>query len=384
MRSVRSMRSALLVLASALILGLAGTAYLQGTAEPPDAPGAPAGEPTQETEAQASETDDLLLTRARAMFEPIPTEIPELEGNPFTAEKEILGRALWFDPRLSSSWFISCNSCHNLGTAGVDLQPRSLGHAWQRGGRNSPTVLNAVFNLAQFWDGRAEDLAAQVVGPIQDALEMNNTPERVINTLSSMPGYVEMFGAAFPGAGEPVTFENIALAIEVFESTLLTPDSPFDQFLRGDTGALNEQERTGLDLFMSRGCSGCHQGVNVGGTAYYPFGVVERPDAEILPPGDVGRFAITNVEADRYAFKSPTLRNVGITPPYFHSGVVWELEDAVRIMGSAQLGQQLTDEEVAAITAFLHTLTGRQPVVELPELPAITQLTPKPVPGTRP
>ncbi len=383
MRSARTMRSALLVIASALVLGLAGIGYLQGTAEPPAPPTTP-DDPSRSGEAQQEETEDVLLTRAQAMFEPIPTEIPLLENNPFTAEKEALGRALWFDPRLSSSWFISCNSCHTLGTAGVDLQPRSLGHAWQRGGRNSPTVLNAVFNLAQFWDGRAQDLAAQAVGPIQDALEMNNTPERVLNTLSSMPGYVQMFGAAFPGSQDPVTFENIALAIEVFESTLLTPDAPFDRFLRGDTTALSERERTGLDLFISRGCAACHQGVNVGGTAYYPFGVVERPDAEILPPGDVGRFAITNVEADRYAFKSPTLRNVAITPPYFHSGVVWELEDAVRIMGSAQLGQELTDDEVAAITAFLHTLTGRQPVVELPELPPITELTPKPVPSGRP
>ena len=374
------MRTILTALACAIILGIAGTAFLQPTADPPT--------PPTEEEQRGAETapaaDDPLLLRAQAMFQPIPTEIPVLEGNPFSVEKEVLGRALWFDPRLSSSWFISCNSCHNLGTAGVDLQPRSIGHAWQRGGRNSPTVLNSVFNLAQFWDGRAEDLAAQAMGPIQDALEMNNTPERVINTISSMPDYVAMFEAAFPDDPDPVTFENIALAIEVFESTLLTPDAPFDHFLRGDLAALDDLERRGLDLFMSRGCAGCHLGVNLGGTAYYPFGVVERPDAEILPPGDVGRFAVTNAEADRYSFKSPTLRNVALTPPYFHSGVVWELEDAVRIMGSAQLGQELNDDEVGAITAFLRTLTGTQPVVEIPELPAITSLTPKPVPGPRP
>lgn len=368
------MRSALAALAFTVLLSLSGTAFLQATAEPP----------ATDARVGTTATTEDLMQRARALFEPIPTEPPLLPGNPFTVEKEELGRALWFDPRLSSSWFISCNSCHNLGTAGVDLQPRSIGHAWQRGGRNSPTVLNSVFNLAQFWDGRAEDLAAQAMGPIQDALEMNNTPERVINTLASMPAYVEMFDAAFPDEVEPLTFENIALAIEVFESTLLTPDAPFDDFLRGDADALNSYELTGLDLFMSRGCAGCHLGVNVGGTAYYSFGVVERPNAEILPPDDVGRFSVTQLESDRYAFKSPTLRNVALTPPYFHSGVVWELEDAVKIMGSAQLGQELTDDEVAAITAFLHTLTGKQPQVEQPVLPAITRLTPKPIPGARP
>lgn len=335
---------------------------------------------TQEDATQ--ETDELLL-RARQLFEPIPLETPEIEGNVITPERQELGKALWFDPRLSSSWVISCNSCHNLGTAGVDLQPTSVGHAWQRGGRNSPTVLNAVFNVAQFWDGRAENLATQAVGPIQDALEMNNTPERVLATLSSMPGYVDMFAAAFPEQDEPLSFESIALAIEAFEADLLTPNAPFDQYLRGDTDALDETELAGLELFIDRGCVGCHGGINVGGQGYFPFGVVERPRPEILPPGDEGRYAITNVEADRYAFKSPTLRNIELTPPYFHSGVVWDLETAVQIMGSAQLGTELTDEEVTSITAFLGSLTGEQPQVTTPILPAITNTTPLPQPGAR-
>lgn len=337
-----------------------------------------------QSEAPEAEPDDALMERARSTFEPIPVGPPDLEGNPHSAEKEELGKQLFFDPRLSRSWAISCNSCHNMGMAGVDLQPLSLGHGWQRGGRNSPTVLNSVFNIAQFWDGRAPDLAEQAMGPIQDALEMNSTPERVIRTLSSMPGYVEAFAEAFPDDEEPVDFENVALAIEVFESTLLTPNAPFDEFLRGDAQALSDQERSGLDLFMSRGCAGCHGGINLGGHGYYPFGVVERPEEEILPREDVGRFAITDVEADRYAFKSPTLRNVELTPPYFHSGVVWELEEAVRIMGSAQLGAELADEEVADITAFLRTLTGDQPQVTQPVLPQITDRTPQPEPMMRP
>jgi cytochrome c peroxidase len=329
--------------------------------------------------ALAQSDAEALLTRAQAMFEPIPTEVPEIEGNPYTPEKDHLGHMLFLDPRLSASWALSCNSCHNLGMAGVDLQPTSLGHGWQRGARNSPTMLNAIFNVAQFWDGRAEDLAEQAMGPIQDALEMNNTPEQVMTTLKSMPGYVEAFDAAFPGEDDPMTFENVANAIEVFEATLLTPNAPFDAFLRGDLDALNEDELAGLDLFMGRGCAGCHMGVNLGGTGYFGFGVVERPDAFILPEDDVGRYTVTNVEADKYVFKSPTLRNIELTPPYFHSGQVWSLRDAVKIMGQAQLGADFSEQEIDQLVAFLGSLTGDQPVVEYPVLPEITSETPLPV-----
>lgn len=326
----------------------------------------------------ASAQDDPLLERARSLFEPIPLGIAELADNPWTPAKSELGRMLWFDPRLSASWAISCNTCHNVGMAGVDLQPTSIGHDWQRGGRNSPTMYNAVFNVAQFWDGRAEDLAAQAMGPIQDALEMNSTPSRVIATLRSMPGYVDLFAEAFPDQPDPVTFENVALAIEAFEATLLTPNAPFDRYLRGDTAALNADEQEGLHLFMDRGCAGCHLGVNIGGTDYYSFGVVERPDAFVRPEGDLGRYAITNVEGDRYAFKSPSLRNIELTPPYFHSGTIWNLRDAVRIMGDAQIGSELTEDEVDLITSFLGTLTGEFPVVEHPILPALGPGTPPP------
>jgi cytochrome c peroxidase len=334
--------------------------------------------------AQQTQTDDPLLTTARSLFEPIPDGPAILDDNPYTPEKDLLGRTLFFDPRLSASWALSCNSCHNMGLAGVDLQPTSIGHGWQRGGRNSPTVLNSAFNIAQFWDGRAEDLAVQAMGPIQDALEMNSTPELVIETLNSMPDYVEMFESAFPEQDDPVSFENVAIAIEVFESTLLTPDAPFDLFLKGDADALDPNERAGLELFVQRGCVACHGGVNLGGTGYFPFGVVERPDAFVRPEDDLGRYAVTNVEADKYAFKSPSLRNIELTPPYFHSGSIWSLEDAVRLMGTAQLGADLSDDEVAKITAFLATLTGEQPVVDYPVMPMISDTTPLPVPMTVP
>lgn len=321
-----------------------------------------------------------LQQMAQRFFKPIPASPPELKDNPLNPAKVELGRLLYFDPRLSSSWLISCNTCHNLSLVGIDHLETSIGHGWQKGPRNAPTVFNAVFNGAQFWDGRAKDLKEQAKGPVQAAIEMNNIPERVVATLKSISGYVELFHKAFPGEDDPVSFENVARAIEAFEATLLTPNSRFDQFLKGDASALNEQEKQGLQLFITRGCVGCHNGVNVGGHGYYPFGVVEKPGAEILPPDDKGRFMVTKTASDEYVFKSPSLRNVALTAPYFHSGKVWSLEQAVAIMGSAQLGIQLTDEEVEAITAFLTTLTGERPKVEFPVLPMHTESTPKPTP----
>jgi cytochrome c peroxidase len=321
---------------------------------------------------------DPLLGRARQLFEPIPATPPALVDNPVTESRVALGKMLYFEPRLSASWLISCNTCHNLGLGGVDLLETSIGHGWQRGPRNAPTVLNAVYNVAQFWDGRAADLMEQAQGPVQANVEMSNTPDRVVATLKSMPEYVERFRAAFSGQEDPVTFENMARAIEAFESTLRTPNAPFDRFLAGDAAALSAQQRVGLALFMDKGCAGCHAGVNVGGNGYYPFGVVQKPGADLLPSGDKGRFAVTRSEGDAYVFRSPTLRNVALTPPYFHSGKVRELSEAVAIMASTQLGTTLDDTEVAAITAFLQGLTGEQPRVSHPILPPSTAQTPPP------
>ena len=254
----------------------------------------------------------------------------------------------------------------------------SIGHGWQKGPRNAPTVFNAVFNIAQFWDGRAKDLAEQAQGPVQAGVEMNNSPERAVQTLRSIPDYRARFQDAFPGEGDPVSFDNMAKAIEVFEATLLTPDAPFDQFLKGDTTALSEDERRGVELFLGKGCTTCHSGVNVGGTGYFPFGLVEAPDANLRPVEDRGRYAVTNTAEDEYVFKSPSLRNVALTAPYFHSGKVWDLTAAVRVMGTAQLGASLTDEETGAIVAFLESLTGDQPNVVYPILPPHTPETPLP------
>ncbi len=318
-----------------------------------------------------------VLEEARQNFEPIPFGIPEMENNPPSIDKIELGKTLFFDPRLSKSGLISCNTCHNLGMGGDDFQETSTGHGWQKGPRNSPTVLNAVYNIAQFWDGRAEDLKEQAKGPIQASVEMSNTPEGVVATLNSIPQYKEMFTAAFPNDQQPVTFDNMAAAIEVFEATLTTPDSRFDRLLRGDNTALNTDETKGLELFMTKGCSDCHGGRNMGGQDYYAFGVIAKPDSEIIGD-DKGRFTVTHQVTDEYVFKSPSLRNIALTPPYFHSGRIWSLTEAVGIMGAAQLGIDLNDKETEDITAFLHTTTGNQPQIVYPNLPPSTDSTPKP------
>lgn len=320
---------------------------------------------------------DELREKAAAVFKPLPSTIPAVKDNPITPEKIALGKALFFDTRMSASGVFSCNSCHNLATGGDDNLETSIGHGWQKGPRNAPTALNAVFNIAQFWDGRAEDLKAQAKGPVQAGVEMANTPDNVIATLNSMPQYVEWFKAAFPDEKDPVTFDNFAKAIEAFEATLVTP-APFDAWLNGDDAALGDDQKAGLALFIDKGCASCHTGTNVGGEGYYPFGLVEKPGADVLPEGDKGRFAVTNTADDSYVFRAAPLRNIALTAPYFHSGKVWDLKQAVGIMGAAQLGEKLSDEDETKIVAFLTSLTGKMPEVVYPVLPAETAATPRP------
>ncbi len=320
---------------------------------------------------------DALRDTAVETFKALPSTIPALNDNQVTPEKIALGKALFFDPRLSASGVFSCYSCHNLTTGGDDNMETSVGHGWQKGPRNAPTALNAVLNEAQFWDGRADDLAAQAKGPVQAGVEMANTPENVVATLKSMPAYVEGFAASFPGDADAVTFDNMAKAIEAFEATLLTP-APFDAWLNGDDNALTADAKAGLQLFMDKGCSGCHSGVNVGGHGYYPFGLIEKPGSEILPEGDKGRFKVTETASDEYVFRAAPLRNIALTAPYFHSGKVWDLNVAVEIMAESQLGESLKPEETAQIVAFLNSLTGTMPEVGLPVLPAETAETPRP------
>jgi cytochrome c peroxidase len=322
--------------------------------------------------------EDPLMKEAQDLFEPIPLKPPVVEGVTATPAMVELGKALYFDPRLSVSHNISCNTCHRVGLGGVDMLPVSIGHKFQKGNRNAPTVLNSVFNTAQFWDGRAADLREQAGGPIQNPVEMAITHQHAIEMLKGIPGYAPMFAAAFPKDGDPITIGNVERAIAAFEATLITPNAPVDKYLRGDANALTADQKQGLKLFIDTGCATCHSGINFGGSMYAPFGVVEKPGADILPPADKGRFQVTKTADDEYVFKVPTLRNIELTPPYFHSGQSWDLRQAVGVMATSQLGEKLNDDQIGKITLFLKTLTGEQPQVTYPILPPSTVDTPRP------
>jgi cytochrome c peroxidase len=322
--------------------------------------------------------EDPMMKEAQGLFQPIPDKPPAVKDVLATPAMVELGKALYFDPRLSESHNISCNTCHQIGLGGVDMLPVSIGHRSQKGNRNAPTVLNSVFNTAQFWDGRAADLKEQAGGPIQNPIEMAITHQHAIEMLKGIPGYKPMFDAAFRGEKDPISIQNVEKAIAAFEATLITPNAPFDRYLRGDANALTAEQKDGLKLFVEKGCASCHNGINVGGGMYAPFGVVEKPGADMLPPADKGRFQVTKTADDEYVFKVPTLRNIELTPPYFHSGQSWDLKQAVGVMATSQLGEHLTDDEIAKITAFLQSLTGEQPKVTYPILPPSTVTTPKP------
>lgn len=321
---------------------------------------------------------DDLLTTARARFQPIPLKAPELPGNPATPAKLKLGRMLYFDPRVSASRPASCNSCHNVGLAGADGRETAIGHSWQKGGRNVPTTFNAVFNTARFWDGRAQDLDDEAGGPPFNPIELALPRDQLSVQLAAIPGYLAAFRAAFPGEPAPVTLANAQKAIAVFQATLITPNAPFDRYLRGDAYALNAKQKAGLQLFISKGCAECHDGMNLGGTRYAPFGILERPGADLLPRNDKGRFMVTDTVGDQYVFKVPTLRNIALTAPYFHSGRVWDLAQSVAVMAASQIGAPVSARENEQITAFLESLTGEQPRVTYPILPAAVGPVPAP------
>jgi cytochrome c peroxidase len=286
-----------------------------------------------------------------------------------------LGKMLFFDPRLSKSGFISCNSCHNLSMGGTDNIPSSIGHKWHVGPINAPTVLNSSMSLAQFWDGRAKDLKEQAGGPIANPGEMGSTHEIAVDVIKSIPQYRTYFEKAFKS--DQVNIDRITTAIAAFEETLVTPGSRFDKWLEGDKKALNQQELEGYELFKSSGCSGCHNGKAVGGAIYQKFGVLHPYETKSKIEG---RKAVTGKDSDLNVFKVPTLRNIELTYPYFHDGAVQTLEDAVKIMGKVQLDRDFNKKEIDSIVAFLKTLTGEQPDIKLPILPPSNNSTPKPIP----
>jgi cytochrome c peroxidase len=304
--------------------------------------------------------------------EPIQPIPPAGEINAPVAE---LGKKLFFDPRLSKSGVISCNSCHNLSMGGADNITSSVGHKWNRGPINSPTVLNSRFNIAQFWDGRAADLKAQAAGPIANPGEMAATHELVIEIIASIPQYAAEFSTAFGSGG--VNLDRVTTAIAEFEKTLVTPNSRFDQWLKGKKDALTASELEGYQLFKNSGCVACHNGPAVGGGSFQKFGVLAPYNAQ--SPAQ-GRFDVTKNEADRFFFKVPTLRNVELTYPYFHDGGAKTLSEAVDVMGRIQLGRTFSTEENSKVVAFLKTLTGDQPSFALPLLPPSADNTPRPKP----
>ena len=328
---------------------------------------------------KSAQSNDPLIAAAQQQFKAIPASYKDIPGNQSSETLIALGAMLFHDPRLSGSHALSCASCHNIGLGGGDDASTSVGHNFQQGGRNAPTVLNATFNFAQFWDGRAKDLFEQAGGPMVNPIEMNSPKEHVAEQLKSIPGYAKAFADAFPGQTAPITLENVQKAIAAFESTLITPNAPFDQFLGGKADALTAEQKDGLKLFMDKGCVACHNGTNLGGGMYAKFGVAADPGVQYRPPADKGRMAVTKDSADEYSFKVPTLRNVTLTAPYFHTGSVWDLKEAVRVMGKAQLGQELSPQDVDKITAFLGSLQGDQPKVTIPILPASGPDTSRPV-----
>lgn len=275
-----------------------------------------------------------------------------------------LGKMLWFDPRLSLSGKISCNSCHDLSTNGADTKPLSVGYAGRKGTVNSPTVFNAEKQIAQFWDGRAKTLAEQATGPITNPLEMAMTPELAEGVIRSIPGYRPYFEKAF-GSKDP-TFSEIAEALAAFETTLTTPNAPFERYLKGDKTALTQQQIDGMKLFRRSGCILCHSGNLLGGTSFQKVGSV-RPYVTENP--SKGRMDVSSKPWDEMMFKVPTLLNIERTAPYFHDGAVKTLPEAVKKMADIQLDTNLSEKQVEDIVAFLHSLNGELPKIENPALP---------------
>jgi len=272
-----------------------------------------------------------------------------------------LGKMLYFEPKLSRSNTISCNTCHVVGAAGVDHRDVAMGEGARTGPRNSPTVFNAAFLASQFWDGRAPSLEEQAKGPIQAHVEMDMTPDEVVERLEET-GYGPYFADAFSDEAAPVTFNNVAKAIAAFERTLLTPGSAFDAYLEGDETALTGEQKEGLAIFQDAGCVGCHNGPLLGGNSYAGFSHVEGT-------ADRGREGVTGRTADAYVFRVAPLRNIALTYPYFHNGSANTLAEAVSIMGESQLGLTLTPDEQTKLVSFLESLTGEFPQVPYPYLP---------------
>jgi len=300
------------------------------------------------------------MARYKDRFEPIPSIAPIPADNTQTAVKVELGKMLFFEPRISASGVISCATCHNPALGFADRIPLAVGHLGQVGERNTPTVLNAAFLDAQFWDGRAATLEEQALGPIEAGVEMAMPLDEAVQRLKEFDVYEEMFNTVF-GGDDPINADNVANALASFQRTLITPNSPLDRYLAGDEQALSDQQKRGMRSFVDRGCVACHRGPALSDSMFH----------RIQVPGstDLGRNLVTGEERDRHAFRTPTLRNVAVTYPYFNNGQVASLDEAIQVMAREMLNLELEEDEVADMVAFMHALTGDMPKFSFPALP---------------
>lgn len=321
----------------------------------------------------------LVLHGLAQAWDALPRQALSPADNPMTPEKVELGKQLFFDPRFSSTGTVSCNTCHNLMLGGDDGRATSMGVHGLTGPRNAPTVWNSAFHPSQFWDGRASSLEEQAKGPVVASVEMGMADlEQAIARVRAIQGYRESFARVFgdgKDGGQSVSVDNAARAVAAFERTLVTPNSAYDRWAAGDANAMTPQQIKGLQTFDRLGCTGCHQPPTFSGPhkprghfAVFPFHDGPFVDRYRLRD-DMGRFGVTGKESDRHKYKIPTLRNIALTAPYFHNGLVPDLDAAVRVMAAAQLNAALDDGEAADIVAFLQALTGEFPQLVLPRLP---------------
>lgn len=315
---------------------------------------------------------------AIASWEALPEVAPAPADNPTTDAKVELGKMLYMDPRFSSTGTVSCNSCHNVMEGGEDSRTVSMGVHGKTGGRNAPTVWNSAFHSVQFWDGRADLLEDQAKGPVTNPVEMGMSQlEQAMDRVRAIPGYKPYFEKAF--GKDSMTIDNAAKAVAAFERTLITPNSAYDKYVKGDKKAMSVQQVRGMETFASVGCSSCHSGAAFNGpkmeygTGFYgkfptftDNGYVKKYDLS----ADSGREAVTGNAADAHMYRVQTLRNITDTAPYFHNGSVNDLAEAVRVMAKTQLNKDLSDNQVDDIVAFLGALTGEYPVITMPRLPA--------------
>lgn len=292
----------------------------------------------------------LFLLTTKSLFAdliPIPLSV-EVDD-----QKVQLGKKLFIDPILSKDKTLSCVSCHHLSDNGADNVRYTEGIDGKKSIFNAPTVYNAVYNFRQFWDGRAKNLKDQALMPIKNPVEMGNTIEQALKDLKANQDYTRMFNEIYD---DGITESNLAEVLAEFEKTLITPNAPFDKYLRGDKHAISSEAKKGLKIFKTKGCISCHNGINLGGNLYNKFGIYQDSKSK-----ELGRYMHTKREEDKYVFKVPSLRNVAITAPYMHDGRAQTLKDAVNIMSKYQLGRPMNDDDLKSLVSFLKTLTGELP-----------------------